>query len=277
MKKSLPWLALLITVFLVSGCGKSFHDDTKVLAKVNGEKITEAEYQNYRSLLQQQQRTAIPDNTENRKVILEQMVSNALVVQEAKNQELPANTDIHYEMKLRSDEVLINAVVQNFLKSNPVTKEEINDRYNELKKTHEYLVDHILVDNENLANKIIEELKTKKASFAALARKYSMHEQSREKGGRLDWINSDFIVPGIFEAADEQKKPGLIDKPIHSKYGWHVLNIEKVRLAKIPPLKDMRNELVAQIQRERISNSLLKYLRKGATIEYYGDKTAGKN
>ena len=248
-----------------------------MLAKVNGEKITEAAYQNYRSILERQQQTQIPDNDQNRRVLLEQMVSNALVVQEAKNQGLQLKPDVHYTMQLQSNEVLISAVVQNFLQSNPITKKEINERYDELKKSHEYLVDHILVNNEKLANEIIAELKTKKASFASLAKKYSIHEQTRDKGGRIDWINSDFIVPSIYQAADEQQKPGLIDKPIKSKYGWHVVNVEKVRLAKVPPLKDIHNELVVQLQRERINNDLLKYLHSGAKIEYFGEKSATKN
>lgn len=277
MKKVFPLLALVLTVLLVSGCEKSFKDDTKVLAKVNGEKITEAAYQNYRNLLQRQQQTQIPDNDQNRRVLLEQMVSNRLVVQEARNQGLQLQPDIHYTMQIQSDEVLIGAVVQNFLKSNPVTQQEINDRYDELKKTHEYLVDHILVKDEKLANDIISELKAGKASFASLAKKYSIHEQSKDKGGRLDWISNNFVVPSIYQAADEQKAPGLIEKPIKSKYGWHVVKVDKVRLAKVPPLKDIRNELVGQLQRQRITNDLLKYLHTGAKIEYFGGKTGTKN
>jgi len=277
MKKIFPLLALVLAVLLVSGCEKTFKDDSKVLAKVNGEKITENAYQNYRNILQQQQQTQIPDNDQNRRVLLEQMVSNRLVVQEAKNQELQLKPDIHYTMQLQSDEVLISSVVQNFLKSNPITNKEIGERYDELKKTHEYLVDHILVKDEKVADKLISELKAKKTSFSALAKKYSIHEQSRDKGGRIDWINSDFIVPSIYKAADEQKTPGLIDKPVKSKYGWHVIKVEKVRLAKVPPLKDIRNELVGQLQRERISNDLLKYLHSGAKIEYFGEKSGTKN
>jgi len=277
MKKVFPWLALALAFLLVSGCEKSFKDDSKVLAKVNGEKITEAAYQNYRNILQRQQQTEIPDNDQNRRVLLEQMVSNALVVQEAKNQGLQLKPDVHYTMQIQSNEVLISAVVQNFLKSNPVTNKEINERYDELKKSHEYLVDHILVNNEKQANDILAELKAKKASFASLAKKYSLHEQTKDKGGRIDWINSDFIVPSIFQAADEQQKPGLIDKPIKSKYGWHIVNVEKVRLAKVPPLKDIHNELVVQLQRERINSDLLKYLHSGAKIEYFGTKSDGKS
>jgi peptidyl-prolyl cis-trans isomerase C len=277
MKKVSPWLALVLAVFMVSGCEKTFEDNSKVLAKVNGENITEAAYQNYRNILQQQQHTQIPDNDQNRQVLLQQMVSNRLVVQEAKNQGLQLKPDIHYTMQIQSDEVLISAVVQNFLKSNPITKKEIDQRYDELKKSHEYLIDHILVKNEELANKIIAELKTKKVSFKALAKKYSIHEQSKDKGGRIDWIGSNFIVPSIYQAADELKKPGLIDKPIQSKYGWHVVKVDKVRLAKVPPLKDIRNELVGQLQRGRINNDLLKYLRSGAKVEYIGTKSGNKS
>lgn len=270
MKNIIPRALLVLGLLALTACDKAYQDDSKVLAKVNGDVITENAYQNYRHLLQRQQQAPVEDNEQNRKLLLEQMVFNRLMTREAENQSLHLDKDIHYTIEVQRDEIMIGAVARNYLKTNPVSEDDINQRYEKLKLTNEYLVSHILVDNEKLAGEIIAQLK-QKASFKSLAAKHSLHEQSKASGGRVDWINPQFMVPSIYQAADALKKPGLIEQPVHSNFGWHVVNVDKVRPAEIPPLEQIKPAIMEQLQREKISE-LGRYLRKGATIEYLGDK-----
>ena len=269
MKRSLyAGLGLVLAVLSLTACEENYKDKTAVLAKVNGDTITEAAYQNYRNLLQVQQQTAIEDNEQTRTILLEQMVFNRLMTQEAQNQGLHLKDDIHYAIEIQRDEVLIGAVARNYLKQNPVSEEDIKQRYEKLKNEKEYQVRHILVDSEKLASEVLARL-NKKESFAALAKKYSMHPQSKNIGGKLDWIGRDFAVPALFKAADSQKKAGLVPAPVQSAYGWHVVKIDKVRAADIPPLDSIRQVVANQLQREKISE-LGSYLRKGGKVEYMG-------
>lgn len=269
MKYSLPVsFGLVFAMLLLSACDKSYQDDSKALVEVSGETITENAYQHYRKVLQAQQQAAIQDNEQNRSLLLEQMVFNRLMIQEAQNQKLQLDSEIHYSIQLRREEILIGAVARNYLESNPVKKEDITARYAKLKKSHEYQARHILVDNQKLATEIISKLKKKK-SYAALAKKYSTHEQSKAKAGKLGWINREFIAPSVFEAADQLKKPGLIEKPVQSSFGWHVVKVDKVRSAKVPPLDSIKQTIIGQLQREKISE-LGRYLRKGGKVEYLG-------
>lgn len=275
MKHAFLWLGLALTLLLLAGCDKTFSDKSSVLVKVNGEAITEDAYQNYRQILQRQQHAAIDDNDQNRRLLLEQMVFNRLMAQEAEHQKLQMEPEVHYTIQLQRDEVLIGAVARNYLKSNPISADDIKKRYQELKQTNEYLVDHILVNNEKEAQEILAKAKSGKSSFAALAAKYSTHDQSRKKGGRIDWINSEFIVPSIYKAADQLKKPGLVNEPVKSKYGWHIVKVVKVRPAKVPPLEAIQQEIVGQLQREKI-NELAHFLRTGGKVEYVGKQKATK-
>lgn len=270
MKKISPRVLLVISLLALTACEKTYQDDSKVLAKVNGDAITENAYQNYRNLLQRQQQTRVEDNEQNRKLLIDQMVFNRLMTREAENQSLHLDKDIHYTIEVQREEILIGAVARNYLKTNPVSEDDIKQRYEKLKQTKEYLVSHILVDNEKLASDIIAQLK-KNASFKTLAAKYSTHEQSKASGGRIDWINPQFMAPSIYQAADTLKKPGLVEQPVHSNFGWHVVKVDKVRPAEIPPLEQIQPAILEQLQREKISE-LGRYLRKGATIEYIGSK-----
>lgn len=63
------------------------------------------------------------------------------------------------------------------------------------------------------------------ASFARLARKYSDHKSSAEKGGELDWFGSGDIVSDFSEPAFALRDTGQYTKPIHTLYGWHIIKL----------------------------------------------------
>lgn len=258
----------VVAVLTLTACDQGYKDESKVLAKVNGEAITEAEYQHYRQALAEQQRTVIEDNEQNRKLLVDQLVFNHLLVQEAKNQKLHQQADTHFALKIRQDEILIGAVANNYLQNNPVTDAEITEQYAELKKTRDYKLRHILVKDEQLARDIIAKLE-KKGSFSALAKKHTLHDQTRNKGGDLGWVGRDFVVPAIYLSAEEFGKKGLLPKPVKSVYGWHVVQVDGERAANIPPLKEIRPALVDSLRRKKVGE-LGEFLRKGAKVELVG-------
>jgi len=262
-------LALLVLSLLsLAACDQGFKDDSKILVKVNGEPITENAFQYYRNTLQNQQQTVIEDNDRNRTVLLEQMVFNRLMVQEAQNQKLQLNRDVHYAIEIQRDEILIGAVAQRYLQSNPVTDADVQARYDELKNSSDYFLRHILVADEKQALKVLAELKAGK-SFAAMAKKYSSHELSKAKAGELGWIGRDTVAPSVYLAAKNAGKTGLIETPVKSDFGWHIVNVDKRRAAKVPPLEQLKPAIQNQLAREKVSE-LGRYLRTGGKVEYIG-------
>lgn len=79
---------------------------------------------------------------------------------------------------------------------------------------------HILVKDRALADRIYAELR-QGANFAELARRYSTCP-SRSKGGDLGFFSSGQMVKE-FEDAAFRLSPGSISRPVHTKFGWHII------------------------------------------------------
>lgn len=85
-------------------------------------------------------------------------------------------------------------------------------------------VRHILLDSEEEARKVLEELK-QGADFAELARKYSKDEETRENGGDLGWLPKGEMEPA-FDAAAFSLKVGEISDVIRTSRGYHIIKVE---------------------------------------------------
>jgi peptidyl-prolyl cis-trans isomerase SurA len=63
------------------------------------------------------------------------------------------------------------------------------------------------------------------ASFSELARKYSDHKESAQKGGDLDWFGTGEIISDFSEAAFAISDTGKYSEPVRTVYGWHIIKL----------------------------------------------------
>ncbi len=85
----------------------------------------------------------------------------------------------------------------------------------------EIRVSHILVNTQEEANKIEEELK-KGTDFTALAREYSECSGSKDKGGDLGKIKRGDMAK-TFQKAAFSLEIGGISEPVRLRDGWHII------------------------------------------------------
>lgn len=64
-------------------------------------------------------------------------------------------------------------------------------------------------------------------SFADLAKRYS-EDVSAPQGGDLGWLTPGETVPA-FQQAMDALQPGQISQPVHSPFGWHLIQVEERR------------------------------------------------
>ena len=87
--------------------------------------------------------------------------------------------------------------------------------------------------------------------FAALAREFS-EDSTRENGGDTGLFRRGQMVPP-FEQAAFALEPGEISDPVETAFGVHILKLEERREARLLPLDEIRDQLLAHVREERMA------------------------
>jgi peptidyl-prolyl cis-trans isomerase SurA len=88
------------------------------------------------------------------------------------------------------------------------------------------------------------------ADFADLAKKYSEHRETADKGGELNWFGTGEIIGDLAEPAFALKNIGDITEPVRSPFGWHII---KLLERKAPPsFGEARGYIESRINQELI-------------------------
>jgi len=207
------------------------------------------------------------DNEQARKAILDNLITQEVVAQEAERRGFAKSADVRAQLELLRQQALVQALVQDHLKTHPVKDEEMLVEYNKVKASRgdkEYKARHILVDKDTEANEIIAQLK-KGSKFEDLA-KQSKDPGSKEKGGDLDWNPPSTFVKPFSEALTKLEKGKYTETPVQTQFGWHVIQLDDVRTAQFPAFDTVRQQLLTRMQEQEVQK-FVGELRSKAKIE----------
>ena len=126
-------------------------------------------------------------------------------------------------------------------------------------------VRHILVKSKKLADQLYAQLQANPAKFAALAKKYSTDTSSAQNGGRLPpgtAVKGRLVKP--FEDVAFSIKTDQISKPVHSQFGWHIIEalgpVKAGTPAKPTPLAQVKEAIRQQLLSSDKQKSMDKWL-----------------
>ncbi len=255
-------LAKLVAVALLPLAGAAFAQNAAV---VNGKPIPTQKVDEFVAALVAQGR---PDSPELRAAVREELIARELFVQEADKQGLARNADVQRQLDGMRQDILIRALIRDYMTAHPVTDDEVAAEYERVSKESagkEYHVEHILVESEDEAKKIIEQLE-KGASFAELAKEHSKDTGSAQNGGDLDWNSPQTFVKEFSDAMIKLGKGQFTKTPVKTEFGWHIIKLDDVRDAKAPPLEQVKPQIRQELERARVQQ-LQKDLRAKAKIQ----------
>lgn len=114
---------------------------------------------------------------------------------------------------------------------------------------NDYKVAHILYAEEQAARTAIAAIQAG-TPFGALARRESLDKPSGKVDGELGWINPNVMVAEFSTALKASTAAGLIDRPVKTAFGWHVVSVEAIRPTTTPSYDALRERLRRQLMRE---------------------------
>ena len=221
------------------------------VATVNGKAIPAAQMD---AALKQAAAQGQPDSPQLREMIKKSLIGREVLVQEAAKQGVAANKDVKDALEQARQEIIIRALLVDYVKKNPVSDAEIKTAYDQFKAgkgEKEYHARHILVKTEKEATDIIAKLKGG-AKFEELA-KASQDPGSAANGGDLDWAAPGNYVKPFSDAMVALKDGQITDKPVQSQFGYHVIKLEGSRAAKVPALEEIKSQIAESLTQRKVA------------------------
>lgn len=191
-----------------------------------------------------------PDSPQLRELIRDELINRELVMREARRKGLDKDPVTKASMELNAQTVLVRAYMQDFVRSNPPSEDQLKKDYEMIKSTlgnKEYRARHILVEKEDEAKEIIGQLQ-KGEKFDKIAEQRSKDPGSKEKGGDLDWASPVNFAKPFSDAMVGLQKGKFTPTPVQTQFGWHVIMLEDVRDTKAPSYDEVKPNLTQRAQ-----------------------------
>lgn len=265
---SLPRVHLLFVLALLAATAAwgqtPAKESTAQPVTVNGKPIPKSRLD---FILRQRTSQGQPDSEQARRQILDNLITQEVVAQEAARRGFAKNAEVRTQLELLRQQVLVQALVQDHLKKHPIEDKAMLAEYNRVKASRgdkEYKVRHILVDQNAEASEIISQLK-KGTKFEDLA-KQSKDPGSKEKGGDLGWNPPTTFVKPFADAMVKLEKGKHSEAPVQTQFGWHVIQLDDVRSLEFPAFDNVKSQILNRMQEQEVQKFVAE-LRSKAKIQ----------
>lgn len=261
--------AALGAVLALAACSKSPTDkaaDAAAPAKppvvtVNGKAISPELFEDYVMAVAQKPSSELP--AADVEQIKENLVRIELIAQQAEKDGFTKESELANRLELSRLNIIQQAVAQKYSKDSTPTEAELRAEYDAqigAGSLVEYQARHILVSSEDVAQKVIQQLKNGQ-DFAGLAKRLSLDKDSAKNGGDLGWFAPNQMLKPVSDAVALLAKGDYTKTPVQTQYGWHVIQLTNTR-DRTPPafdaVKDQLNQIVLGKKFKAHSDEMLK-------------------
>jgi peptidyl-prolyl cis-trans isomerase C len=249
---------------LLAGLPVRAEDANPVLAKVNGAEIRASDV----ALAEEELGPSLAqmDPATKKENVLSFLIDMKIVSKEAEDKKIADRDDFKTRLAFARNRLLMDnllAVEGKAATTDENMKKVYEDAAKQITGEQEVHARHILVETEDQAKKVEEDLK-KGADFAELAKKESK-DPGASDGGDLGFFTKDQMVPE-FSAVAFALEPGKISDPVKTQFGWHVIKVEEKRTRKAPDFDQVKPQIETYVVRKAQADYVAK-LRTAAKVE----------
>jgi peptidyl-prolyl cis-trans isomerase C len=253
-----------LAMVLLAGLPVRADEANPVLAKVNGAEIRQSDM----ALAEEELGPSLAqmDPATKKENVLSFLIDMKIVAKAAEAKKIEDRDDFKARLAFARNRLLMDnllAVEGKAATTDEAMKKVYDDASKQITGEQEVHARHILVETEDEAKAVEEELK-KGADFAELAKKKSK-DPGASDGGDLGFFTKDQMVPE-FSAVAFALEPGKISDPVKTQFGWHVIKVEEKRNRKAPDFDQVKAQIETYVTRKAQADYVAK-LRETAKIE----------
>jgi peptidyl-prolyl cis-trans isomerase C len=243
-------------------------DKSVIVAKVNGAPIYQSEVDSFIRDIGDRAGQIPPAELQSR--VVDRMIDTKLADAKAAADKFSEDPAVTERMRIGEMNMLADAYLEHVAKAR-ITDDVLKAKYDELVKQatpqEEVHARHILVKTEAEAKDIIKQL-DKGADFETLAKSKSTDPGSGASGGDLGYFTKDKMVPEFADAAFKLEKGKYTETPVHSQFGWHVIQLIDKRAQPLPPFDQVKSQLTGLVLQDE-ERKAMEDMHKDAKIERF--------
>lgn len=229
---------------------------SKVIAKIAGKELTEKDYQAFLNKIPPEQR-AYADHPQAKAMYVEQFLAQHLFAQLGEDMKLEETDEFAELMGVMRKEILSQLAMADTLRGIEVTSGEAKSFYDDNQamfvKGEEIEAKHILVDDEEKANKLMADIEAGNITFEEAA-KANSNCPSKDQGGNLGRFGKGQMVPAFEEAAFAAEE-GKIVGPVKTDFGYHIILTEKKYPSGTQAFQDVKKQIENQLMQQKSSQA----------------------
>src|SRR6185436_13493792 len=258
-----------------AGAGPAAVKEGKVVMRVNGEPVTEAEVNAFAQSVPEEQRAFLSSNPQGKRMLANEIVKLKMLEQEARRLGVSGEPEVQTQLEMTSAQIMASRALEKIVK--PKLEAYVRAEFEKERKDSINLR-HIVVaysggqipardgsarppaQAEQKARAIASRLRGGGADFAELARAESDDQQTAMNGGSLGAVNRAMLPPEIATVI-AKLQPGQISDPVRTPLGYHIFRTDA------PSLEEMRPALMRRAQQQVVMETI-EALQKQAKVDF---------
>jgi peptidyl-prolyl cis-trans isomerase C len=238
------------------------------VAKVNGKSLTEKDIQGALAGMTPGQREGLLKDQSARRQVVQSLIDQEVILQEAEKSKLDQDDEYKSALSNFRRQFLMNRLLQKSLEGK-LTESAAKKYYEKNKSkfsTDQVHAFHILVGDELEAKKVLQEVKSlDDEGFKKVAESKSKDPSAKNNRGDLGFFTRGTMVGEFTDAAFAGKAGQVLDKPVKTTFGYHVIKVIEKKPGQVMSFADVENS-VKSMMRNEIAESYIGKLREQAKI-----------
>jgi peptidyl-prolyl cis-trans isomerase C len=236
------------------------------VAKVNNRTITDADVKASLSSFNEGQRKQILNDMSTRREIVNNLIDQELIIQEAEKQKLDKDSEYEAAFRAFRRQFLTERVLARNVrtKMTPAAVKKFYENNKRNYSTDKVQVQHILVSDEKTARDLLAKAKGG-ADFQKLAEQFSKDPSAKNNRGDVGVITRDAPFVDEFKNAAFNASEGEVVGPVKTQFGYHVIKVVDKQPGKVLGFEEVESKVRADLQREMVQAYVVS-LKKGATV-----------
>jgi peptidyl-prolyl cis-trans isomerase C len=259
--------ALAVAGFALFAPAAQASSGDTVIAIVNGDKILKKDVMAALKTIPNQggadQKDIFP-------MVVDQMINEKLIDDATSAAQVEKSEDYKKALDGLKAQLAKKIYLDKYLRDK-VSESAVKGEYDKFKEENkgkpELHARHILVKTEDEAKEAIKDLNNGE-KFEDLAKKMSADKASVSHGGDLGWFTKEEMDADFSDAAFKLS-PGEHSKdPVHTRFGWHVIQVEDKRTREVPPMEQVAPAIRQKLAEVAVRDLIL-HLRAKAQIKMF--------